>query len=281
MYRHRKSSRSSNENQGLSSHLRWRLLSTVIEFMNLSGASASEIRDSFEKVLAELGRQRRKSSTQPSQCRIGGINLSAELLRLWHRDDRFTDQDANPKPLYLNRGANSLRQAVKQIDPEADAEELLHAMKAVGLIRPAHGGRYLPTTEAAIIGELHPIAVEHVAKTVIHLVSTACRNTDPTRRSMPLIERFAHVPDLNPSERKAFAEFTRVQGMAYLESVDDWLQQRRVRRVPTSQGLSKTGVAASVHLVAYLDDEPRPKSAKPRLDRSQKPRLKPPPEARA
>lgn len=86
------------------------------------------------------------------------------------------------------------------------------------------------------------------------------------------------MPDLDLAERTAFAEFTRIQGMAYLQSVDDWLQQRRVRRKVKLQ--RKRGVAASVHLVAYLGDEPRAKPPVPTVKPSPT-RLKHLPEARA
>jgi hypothetical protein len=268
-------------NNRLPPQLRLKLLSAVIEFMNLSGASETDLRVSFEKILAGLSRQRRRLGGELGKHRIGSIDVSAELLRLWHRDHRFIDLDANPKPLYMNKGRNSLNAAIRQLDPKADAKGILQSMKSVGLIRRTGGGRYLPTTQSAIFRELHPIAIEHVSKTVIHLVSTVCRNTDPARRSLPLIERNAYVPDLDPTARKAFAEFTRVQGMAYLESVDDWLQQRRARRTVSSRRSRKAGVAASVHLVAYLGDEPTSAANVPSTRSPKGSRIKPPPEARA
>ncbi len=73
---------------------------------------------------------------------------------------------------------------------------------------------------------------------------------------MPLIERYAHVPDLDSADAKDFAAFAQRQGAAYLEAIDDWLETRRIhskggkKRRPTSK------VAAGVHLVAYLGDQP-------------------------
>jgi hypothetical protein len=129
-------------------------------------------------------------------------------------------------------------------------------MRAVGLIRRLPGGKYLPTAESVTIDHLHPLAIEHVAKSVVRLVSTVCRNTDCNRRAMPLIERYAYVPDLSSTEAEAFAEFTRSQGMAYLEAVDDWLERRRARRLPKArQRQEGDGIAAGVHLFAYLGDK--------------------------
>jgi hypothetical protein len=73
---------------------------------------------------------------------------------------------------------------------------------------------------------------------------------------MPLIERYAYVPDLSASEAVAFANFSRRQGMAYLEAVDDWLEQRRAKRLLKRKNVrTSKGVAAGVHLFAYLGDD--------------------------
>jgi hypothetical protein len=155
----------------------------------------------------------------------------------------------------LNKGRNSLQAIARRIDVTADAVQILQEMKVVGLIRKTSHGRYLPNSEAAIVGSLHPLAIDHIAKLVIRLVSTVSRNVDPTGKSLSLIERHAYAPDLDWSEREAFAEFTRLQGVAYLESVDNWLERRRLRRTVPRERRKGKSVAASVHLFAYLGDD--------------------------
>jgi hypothetical protein len=212
---------------------------------------------------------------------VGNINLSGELLRLWHRDGRYINKLARPRPLYMSKGKVNLVSALKKLDPSADARDILRSMRAVGLIRRTKDGRYLPTAESAIIDELHPLLAEHVARSFIRLVSTICRNTDPVGKALPLIERQAAVSDLNPADSQAFADFTRVQGIAYLEAVDDWLQQRRLHRTPMARRPKTGGVAASVHLVAYLGDESAPPAPTPRVRVPRPGRIKSLPEARA
>jgi hypothetical protein len=73
---------------------------------------------------------------------------------------------------------------------------------------------------------------------------------------MPLIELYAHVPDLDSSDAKEFAAFAQQQGAAYLEAIDDWLETRRVRTKAGKKRRSNSKVAAGVHLVAYLGDQP-------------------------
>ncbi len=247
----------------LSMQLHFQMLASVLEFMGRSGVAESLIRDAVDKGIARF-QNLKKGAAQSSHddIRMGSENVSAQLLRIWHRDGRYIDRDAKPRPLFLFKGRNSLRAAVKKLDRSADATKILREMRSVGLIRKTSAGKYLPTSESAIVGRLHPLAVEHVAKLVIRLVSTVGRNLDPTGSALPLIERHAYAPNLNVADSSAFAEFTRVQGMAYLKSVDDWLEHHKVGEISSDSGVSAAAVAASVHLFAYLGDDPTEPSRK-------------------
>jgi hypothetical protein len=236
--------------------LRLKMLDAVLDLMTRSGMSESTIRETFETCLVRLN-ERASNPAQEKDCAlgIGNENICAELLRLWHRDERFIDREAKPRPLPLARGRNNLLSVIRRLDRTADAAEILREMRAVRLIRRTARGKYLPTSESAIVGQLHPLAIDHIAKLVVRLVSTVSRNLDQSNNSLRLIERHVYAPDLNWSEREAFAEFARQQGMAYLESVDNWLERRRLRRTAAQVRQSKKEVSASVHLFAYLGDD--------------------------
>lgn len=243
------------KNRGLPLRLQKKLVCAVLEFLGRSGVSEEEIRRSFESAMASSqGWKACKGNCRRDGGYVGNGNVSAELLRLWHRDGRYIDRDARPRALPLTGGRTNLLSIVRRLDPSADAREVLSGMRSIGLIRRVVGGRYVPTSGSVTIDQLHPLAIEHVAKSVVRLVSTVCRNTDPSRRSVPLIERYAYVPDLNRADAMAFAEFSRSQGMAYLEAVDDWLEQRRANRSTATRRPKPTGITAGVHLVAYLGD---------------------------
>lgn len=230
-----------------------KLVQSVLDFLVKSGMTAAEVRSVISECLPPEDSTRpspRKASSESH--RVGNGNVSAEVMRIWHRDSKFLDREANPRPLQLNRGSNCLVALVRRLDPAGDPMSSISVMRAVGLIRRLSDGRYVPTAESVKIDHLHPLAIEHIAKSVVRLVTTVCGNTDPSRKSIPLIERYAYAPDMSKKEAAAFAEFTRNQGMAYLEAVDDWLEQRRVKgKAPISRS---TSVAAGVHLFAYMDD---------------------------
>jgi hypothetical protein len=243
------------EGKILSAQQRLKLFGAVIEFMYHCRISESTIRESFEEALVDIKRgQANARVKRRSGLYMQAQNLPAQLLRVWHRDSRYLDNEAKPLPLAITRGRASLHSIVRQIDASANASALIQNMKAVGLIRRTSAGKYIPTSESAIVDRLHPLAVEHVTKLVTRLMSTVSRNTNPQSGSLSLVDRHAYTSDLSPTDRVAFAEFTRSQGMAYLESIDDWLEHRRVRNRLSSKRVKREGLAAGVYLFAYLSD---------------------------
>lgn len=237
--------------------LQSRLFGSVIEFMATLGLSESEIRRAYEAALTKLRteRERRASKGIDGGCQQNG-DVSAHLLRIWYRDSRLIDAaECKPRPLPLSKGKNSLHALVKKLDPGADPSAVLATMKAVGLIKRTAGGKYIPTANAAVIPKLHPWVMEHAARSLIRFVSTVHRNANPKSELPPLLERCSYVPDLNPADAGSFAEFARIQGLAYLDTLDDWLEQRRVTAVRSSKRSSKSGIAAGVHLITFLGSD--------------------------
>jgi hypothetical protein len=102
---------------------------------------------------------------------------------------------------------------------------------------------------------MHPFAVDHVVKTVLRLVETVTRNMQLIDSQPALVERYAHVPDLDAKEAQAFSEFTRQQGAACLEAIEDWLEARRKERPRTASG-KKRSISAGMHVFAYLEQPP-------------------------
>jgi len=231
------------------------LLAAVIYFMARSGMESERIERSFKGSM-KAARARTYTVSKPAAPDIGSDTVAGAVLRAWHRDNSYIDDEAKPIPLKLTGRPRSLVALVRRQDSKCDVMTLVKDMLAVGLIRKSRSGTYLPTTESATIRQLHPLLIDHVAKSVMRLVETVYRNTDPLISSTPMIERYAHVPDLDPADAKEFAAFAQQQGAAYLAAIDDWLETRRVQSRAGKKRRSRTKVAAGVHLVAYLGDQP-------------------------
>lgn len=244
-----------NTRTALPANLRMDMMGAVLQFMLGSGMTSKAVKECFDLCISRLDSVSRGLPVMRSTLAVGNENVTAELLRIWHRDERYIDSDARPRPMPLGRGRNNLRATIRRINDAVDPDQILTEMRAVKLIKKLPDGRFLPTSESAIVGKLHPLAIDHIAKIVIRLVGTVSRNIDPSSKSLRLIERHAYAPDLNKSERKAFAQFSRTQGMSCLESIDNWLETRRVRNERKAGVPQAKGIPASVHIFAYLGDE--------------------------
>jgi len=137
------------------------------------------------------------------------------------------------------------------LHPDANVPELLRFLTSSGLIHQCPDGKFLPTNEVGAISHGRKFVAEHVAKSVIRFISTVRRNTKMGLLGQSMIERFAYVSDLNPTEIQGFCDFTKAQGHSYLQAVDDWMEHRRVRGRP---GKPRDGVFAGLHIIAYLGD---------------------------
>lgn len=232
------------------------LLSSVLYFMKQSGMSVRQV----EAALAEsVGRI--KVASNPSEWlrrsapRLGDETVESAVLRLWHRVPRYINAEADPIPLRLYGRVPSVESLVRMQGIAMDPRLVIKGLRSAGLIRSAGRGRYLPCADTATIGHLHPISVEHVAKSVMRMLGTVLRNTDKRRSRSPLLERSARVPDLDLASAREFAKFTRRQGLAYLQAVDDWLEARRVNAKKGGSGSRKRSIGAGVHLYAYMGND--------------------------
>lgn len=227
----------------------------MITFMAQAGFTQTEIRKAFESALGLAGTTPSKTRRKSSRKEPAAGDVSALLLRLWHRDSKYLDnREYKPRPLPLLRGKNSLRSIVQQLDSTVEAEPLLRSMKATGLIRRTTDGRYLPTSSAVVLPALHPWAVEHTAQSVLRLLSTVARNSNGGEAS-PLLERYSYVPDLAPEFAQPFAEFARRQGQTLLDTLDDWLEQRCVKQFRNLNSTeSSVGIPAGMHVITFLGE---------------------------
>jgi len=230
------------------------LLLSVLVFMERTGMPPMEIERAFRKSIGLMkSRTANKRTADLQSLAIGCDTVAGAVLRAWHREPGLVNDNADPIPLFPRKGKVNLVSLVHSQDESVDAESLVREMHRTGLIRKDARGRYLPVTNAATIGQMHPLAIDHVAKTVMRLVETVNRNMRASAAKTSLIERYAHVPDLSAREAKAFADFTRQQGAACLEAIEDWLESRRTRYSRSTPIRRRAaGLSAGVHIFAHI-----------------------------
>jgi hypothetical protein len=233
------------------------LMQSVVAFMARTGMSDAAIRNVFLKCVSrpKLHVESRKSTPGPS-FEYGRDTVAGAVLRAWHKTPKYLTSDARPVGLRVNGREPNMTSLILSQDRRADVKAVIRSMVNAGLLRQNRSKSYFPEKDAATIESLDPLAVDHIAKTVMRLVETATRNVAKSRDKLQLIERYAHVPDLTMSQARAFAAFSRQQGQACLDAVEDWMESRQTTRADTTKK-PRNGVSAGVHIFAYLG-EPAP-----------------------
>jgi hypothetical protein len=255
------------------------LMQSVVAFMARTGMSDAAIRNVFLKCVSrpKLHFESRKPTLGPS-FEYGRDTVAGAVLRAWHKTPKYLNSAARPVGLRVNGREPNLTSLILSQDRRADVKAVIRSMVNAGLLRQNRSKSYFPEKDAATIESLDPLAVDHIAKTVMRLVETATRNVAKSRDKLQLIERYAHVPNLTTSQARAFAAFSRQQGQACLDAVEDWMEARQTTQADASRKPRK-GVSAGVHIFAFLG-EPAP-TKKEIISTALKKRRKPTSEARA
>jgi hypothetical protein len=230
------------------------LMQSVVAFMTRTGMSKSAIRKIvLQSTSGPTSSRRKESALRRPTFAYGCDTVAGAVLRAWHKFPIYLDSGAKPVRLRIDGPEPNLTSLILSQDGRADAHAVVRSMLNAGLLRKTRVNAFLPEKDAATIASLDPLAVDHIAKTIMRLVETATRNIAKSRDKVQLIERYAHVPDLSKSETLAFAAFSRQQGQACLDAIEDWLEARQTKHTSNNRK-AKSGVSAGVHIFAYLGE---------------------------
>jgi hypothetical protein len=225
-----------------------KILAAVLEFLIAAGADRKDLLAIVEAKLVAVPQEKNARIRKRRSAR-GDDTVSATVLHRWHRERNLLDTNALPVPLPLYGAAPSVESLVRSEKPSRPPRQIVADMVAMGLLRRAARGKYLPKARVATIRQMHPVLMEHVAKSLVRLLETVQNNTTAASGAIPLIERFTHIPDLPLTRVPEFRAFAQDHGSNFLASVDDWLEARRVRNSPKKQ----RGVSAGIHVYAYIE----------------------------
>ncbi len=233
------------------SHDYLQALATIFAFMLNNGFEPRDLPAVCTRALKRAESKARLGKTAPP----GELVTASLVLHAWHRDRRYLNGKAAPRPIRLLGSAPSVEALIrvqrKTDDPAAMAEHL----RQLRLIVPCGRGLYRPTSDAAVISAHNPLVFQHAARALSTLLETVAKNVRGPARSAPLIERTAEVPDLPKKHVAAFRRFSRHQGWLLLRTINDWLEARCVRR--SARARHGSSVRAGVHVYAYVAKERR------------------------
>ncbi len=229
------------------------ILGSIIDFLLLGGVDAATILSYVTKHLERKAIAAATSTSLGSAETLSEADaIAAAVLHKWFRDARLLDSRTRPKPLSLYGRAPSIESLVRSERPKGSAKSLVRTMRALGLVEGVSRGKYVPKSRVATVSSLHPIVIEHVAKSVGRYLRTVSQNTSKKSHKTRLIERFAGVRDLPEKDLHAFCEFSQKHGTAFLSGVDDWLETRRQK---SRSAVNSPGLAAGIHVFAYVEEK--------------------------
>jgi Family of unknown function (DUF6502) len=234
-----------------------RVLTTLFAFMLRSGVKPEQLQ---AVCTSSLGKAERKASLGGKEEPYGLANVS-RVLYAWHRDRRYLDDDAAPRPIRLLGPSPSVEALIRSQRCGVDAAQVARDLKALRLVEQRGGrGLYRPRSDAAVISRHDPLVLQHATRALSSLLETVAKNMS-TWASTPLIERSAEVPDLPTDQVESFRRFSQLQGWVLIRTVNDWLESRRPRRSVRKR--TGSTVRAGVHLHAYVEKMHRGRSVSP------------------
>ena len=225
-----------------------RLIIAVFNFLHQSGVS----KDSISKLSSlALGKLKKRPGNSPNRVLLDSSVVSAIGISFhrWYREGEFVNANGQPRPLRLLGPSPSVEALVRRERPSIPAAAVAREMVRLRLVRRARSGFCVPTGMHALISRMHPYIAEHLAHSVMRLLSTVQYNAKTNAGGGTLFERYAHVPNLKRSQIQAFRDFSNQQGEALIDTTNDWLESHRRLR---SNKERKATTEAGLHVFAYL-----------------------------
>jgi hypothetical protein len=175
----------------------------------------------------------------------------AGVMRTWHTETRFLDQDGMPKALKL-AGRAGLRGLVATHFPPKDFPAVLNTLKSSGLIkRASRSSSWQPAERHARVPKATTEILRHLAEGISRFAETVTRNTEAGRGGDLLFERGCKVFQLPIADARAFREHVQKQGTSFITAVDDWLESR----VAATKNSKKKRCVAGAFAFGFIDDQ--------------------------
>src|SRR5262245_56560732 len=128
------------------------LLVSVIDFMIRSGIRTDDVRDIVYAALKTGTEQRKQRNTK--KLLDADLAVAALALDAWHRNRRYLDRDAQPKPIRLLGRGPSVEALLRSENTHADATALARRLRTAGLVVRCGANQYRPANRVALVSDL-------------------------------------------------------------------------------------------------------------------------------
>jgi hypothetical protein len=196
----------------------------IIQLLSLkiqAGGSVSALREFSQKCIDQAIRTSKRSTAH----RGLDIHRLGSVLRTWHKETQYLTFDGLPRPL-KKEGQSSLKTLVKTHYPEKKFRVVFERLRESNLIKRHGDAEWVPSGRTARISQATLETLEHLSEGIARYVATVTRNVSAKREQDVLFERSCKVTALPVSEINAFREYVGQQALAFIVSIDDWLEGR-------------------------------------------------------
>jgi hypothetical protein len=218
----------------------------IVQLLSLklrAGSTLDEVKSFASKCIDIAG----KNVEHTTKTHGLDIHRLGSVLRAWHTETRFLDENGAPKPM-KKKGRNSLEALVRLYYPVKMHTAVLQRLRAASLIKRSSRDTWLPTGQHARISQLSYETLEHLSEGVARYVETVTGNVTAKNQNAVLFERSCKVTRLPQHEIKYFRAYVAEQATAFITAIDDWLESRNAPS--TSRKRLKT---AGLYAFAYAD----------------------------
>jgi hypothetical protein len=223
-----------------------------------AGTSVSQLRDLIDECLQQASKRSRGVPTY----RGLDIHRLGSILRSWHKEADYLTPDGLPRPLNTS-GKASLRSLIRRFYPAEKSDLVFGRLVESNLIKELDSNRWVPSGRTARMSLMSHETLEHLAEGVARYVETVTNNVTAKGEEDVLFERSCKVTRLPARELKAFRDYVGQQALAFLTSVDDWLESRNAK-------LKKAGgryCTAGAYTFAFINEGKRPLKSRRRSPR--------------
>ncbi|MEM7082796.1 MAG: DUF6502 family protein [Pseudomonadota bacterium] len=202
----------------------------------LTGLSRTMVRAALDEANAE------KNFPQDDEG-LDSLRHLSRILLGWYVDDRFTDDEGNPRPLSIEGhngepGFNALYDDYS--GKLAPSSAMLKELLEVGAVESLSDGRIIARSRQYIPRKTDASNLDRVCRVVADLAETGSYNLHRNEGQVSRFERIATNQHIPASQEAAFHAFLEQEGQRFLERVDDWLSN--VENAEAGEPMKRVGV---------------------------------------
>ncbi len=223
------------------------LLMATLEFLRRNNIPRDLILDCIRQ---NHGSRKEKGNVRQYRLLVRAYENMGIVMSTWFSSPRFLDGEGRPQALTTGRGALSVSNLVKSSRVSISAAKAVELLRRSPSVKTDPEGKMLALRSVFVLPDFE---VPRAALVVERYLNTLQRNSRKTNKTVLLLERNCHVPEVSLKTIAPILRDIKGRGSAFINSVNGDIEGRRIRKTG-AKGVGEM----SVHIFAWT----RPKRAR-------------------